>query len=230
MQLGGAAATRFAAKPKLVMHNAYAAAAAAEKDSTTAAAAAASNVYQTSDQVREYYYKLKTPANDGTLKAASSAVVVNGDEEDEEDEEDMAAQKSTSCSSSNSNSSDYVMIPSDDDDTSTKATSLPTTSTTTTLPPLWENRQKERDIQARQYGVFSSRMLDAPTPQRRQEEVVPAKEGQPRSAVHVALVQLATHTLETLAVTLDPQQAQDIPEKDRQAFADAIRQAMQAMT
>jgi hypothetical protein len=87
------------------------------------------------------------------------------------------------------------------------------------LPAGWGARQKERDVQAQQFEIVDARNPTTTTSGGGSDVA---------SSAEVALVQVATHTLNTLAATLE-QHPTKIPLKDRHAFAEAMKRAMDAM-
>jgi hypothetical protein len=99
------------------------------------------------------------------------------------------------------------------------------------VPAFWEYRQKEQDMQAKQYGVLSRNPpTDTPTDSYSSSAIATATDSTDDNfhSPQVALVQVATHTLETLVTTLEHQSAK-IPMKERAAFADAMKRAMDAL-
>jgi hypothetical protein len=98
------------------------------------------------------------------------------------------------------------------------------------LPDLWAERQKERDSQGKQMGVFSR---DPPTENQSLSTVVPSTPSKDEFgdvlAPEVALVQIATHTLETMAKALEHKSNVKIPMAERAAFANALKQAMDTL-
>jgi hypothetical protein len=95
----------------------------------------------------------------------------------------------------------------------------PTTSES--LPPGWEQRQKKLAVEAKQHGAFA----------RKQDTGVPAARSRVGDAPEVALLQVATFSLEALAKTLEAAGASRIklPAEERAAFAEAVKRAMNAM-
>jgi hypothetical protein len=91
------------------------------------------------------------------------------------------------------------------------------------LPDHWAARQKEQDSHGKQMGVFSR---DPPA-------VVPSTPYTDESggvlAPEVALLQIATHTLETMAKALEHKSNVKIPMAERTAFANALKQAMDTL-
>ncbi|CAB9501045.1 expressed unknown protein [Seminavis robusta] len=104
----------------------------------------------------------------------------------------------------------------------------PTTSTN--LPSGWEDRQRLRAVEAKQFGVFSTKPpTTAPTDVTAinpQQSSSVAKAG-PTSA-EAALVKVATTTLDTMAATLETNPVSLSPD-ERAAFAAAMQRAMNAI-
>jgi hypothetical protein len=92
---------------------------------------------------------------------------------------------------------------------------------TSSLPAGWGARQKERDVQAQQFEIAAARDPTNTTSGGGSDSDV-------ASSAELALVQVTTHTLNTVAATLEQHPAK-IPMKDRQAFAEAMKRAMNAM-
>jgi hypothetical protein len=88
------------------------------------------------------------------------------------------------------------------------------------LPASWGARQKGQDAQAEHNESVAAPSNPPPPP-------APAAASSSGSA-EVALVHVATHTLNTLAATLEQHPA-SIPINDRHAFAEAMKRAMNAM-
>ena len=95
---------------------------------------------------------------------------------------------------------------------------------------FWEERQQMRQLEAegfRNQQVETSgrtnnpAMVASPQP-------ISSNKGTTSTSAHVALVNVATHTLESLADVLE-QNPGEIPMKDRSDFAKAIHRAMQAL-
>jgi len=99
---------------------------------------------------------------------------------------------------------------------------------TSNVPDFWAERQKERDLQAKQMGVFSNRQTDMsknePTAKSGKVEG-----GDSSLSAEVALVRIATNTLQTMAKSLQGKSIIKIPMEDRAAFASAMKQAMDAL-
>ena len=110
----------------------------------------------------------------------------------------------------------------------------PTSSTSASkLPDFWETRQRERDLQAKQMGVFSrppSKLPPTTTPEPKVGSGDTENEAQSSSpSSELALVQIATHTLETMAKALEHKNSVQIPMAERAAFAEAMKHAMSAL-
>ena len=109
------------------------------------------------------------------------------------------------------------------------------------VPSFWEDRQKEKMIQAKQMGVFSRSTTSNDTAVRVDESKVDTAIPMKRSiesdgsndttiqSAEVALIQIATHTLEKVAQTLDGKNNIKISIEERAAFAQAVTKAMNAL-
>lgn len=105
------------------------------------------------------------------------------------------------------------------------------------LPDFWEDRQKEKELQAKQMGVFSTNdsndtktdnIFSAKISTSYEKGVEVSNDGNDFSA-ELALVQIATNTLEKLTIALEGKEKIKIPKEDRAAFAKAIQGAMNVM-
>jgi hypothetical protein len=102
------------------------------------------------------------------------------------------------------------------------------------VPTGWEDRQKIRDVEAKQYGVFA-RSQPAPSsaaigPATNTTTGSTSASSDPtRRGPELALVQLSTNTLDILASTLE-QHPISLPMEDRAAFAAALKRAMDAIS
>ena len=112
-------------------------------------------------------------------------------------------------------------------------------SSKSNLPDFWEDRQKEKELQAKQMGVFSdsydtntdSNMYSTNISTSHEKGIKfdnDAKDGASSFSAELALVQIATHTLEKLTIALEGK-AIKIPMNDRAKFAKAIQGTMNAM-
>ena len=113
-------------------------------------------------------------------------------------------------------------------------------SQSSTLPPGWEDRQKSREVEAKQYGVFGRKNEGQPSssaPRTSLESVGGAlrntsaahgKEKRTKSAEE-ALVRVATHTLDNMASALENNNVA-LSAEDRAAFAEAMKRAMAAIS
>eukprot|EP00529_Nitzschia_sp_RCC80_P032252 CAMPEP_0113470492 /NCGR_PEP_ID=MMETSP0014_2-20120614/16471_1 /TAXON_ID=2857 /ORGANISM="Nitzschia sp." /LENGTH=216 /DNA_ID=CAMNT_0000363059 /DNA_START=33 /DNA_END=683 /DNA_ORIENTATION=+ /assembly_acc=CAM_ASM_000159 len=188
--------------------------------------------YKNSDQVREFYLK-----KDYQKPGGKSAV------SDDNHATTSSNNNTTATASSSSSSSSSKSSPS-------------TSNSTTTLPDFWTDRQKERDLQAKQMGVFSR---DAQQQQKQQQantidpsqhnsnsmrtnEKTEKEKGSvptdpssspssssPSLSPEIALVQIATQTLETMVKAFQNKQDVKIPISERTAFANAMKQAMDVL-
>jgi hypothetical protein len=88
------------------------------------------------------------------------------------------------------------------------------------LPPGWEQRQKKLAVEAKQHGAFA-----------RKQDTVPAARSRAGDVPEVALLQVATFSLEALAKTLEATSASGVklPAEERAAFAEAVKRVMNAM-
>jgi hypothetical protein len=103
------------------------------------------------------------------------------------------------------------------------------------LPVGWEDRQKNRQLQAEQYGAFSrnssqplpGHILQAPPQQSFSSSRTPPSVtvSSSSSTAEEALVKVATHTLDSMAQALENNPVHLSPE-DRAAFAAAMQRAM----
>lgn len=104
------------------------------------------------------------------------------------------------------------------------------------IPVGWNDRQKLRAVQAQQFttsaskkqGIEVKRSVSPPSHQNN-----PTAIDHPLLDPHVALVHVATQSLVALAQTLEASSSSDhsivVPMPQRQAFAQAVQQAMNAM-
>mmetsp|Transcript_4055 Transcript_4055/g.6718 ORF Transcript_4055/g.6718 Transcript_4055/m.6718 type:complete len:196 (-) Transcript_4055:47-634(-) len=107
------------------------------------------------------------------------------------------------------------------------------------VPEFWESRQKEKELQAKQMGVFAKNSEQS-SKQRQFAGTAQSTNG--KEAVYidghdddddapepeVALVQIATHALDAVAKSLSTRKVL-IPIEDRASFANAMKQAMDAL-
>lgn len=90
-----------------------------------------------------------------------------------------------------------------------------TNQSSSSVPVGWEQRQKIRQVEEKQYRAVAEAALPAP---------VTAASNKPE----VALLDVATHTLNALARTLEGQTV-SLPMEERAAFAAAMKRAMDAL-
>lgn len=90
-------------------------------------------------------------------------------------------------------------------------------------PDFWADRQKERNLQAQQMGVFASK-ANASGPS---HQATRSPAGAYSS--EVALVRIATQTLETMATALEQKPDATIPMEERTAIAAAMKKAMEVL-
>jgi hypothetical protein len=106
-----------------------------------------------------------------------------------------------------------------------------------TVPDFWESRQKEREIQGKQMGVFAKETRQQQQHQIQQtprqlkwmtnkEEATTTRTSSPEA--EVLLMHVATHALDALAKSLSKKHVA-IPMEDRAAFAKAVKEAMDAL-
>jgi hypothetical protein len=88
-------------------------------------------------------------------------------------------------------------------------------NTNTNVPDGWEQRQKIRQVEEKQYRAVT-------------EAVPPATATASSNKPEVALLEVATHTLNALAGTLEGQNV-SLPMEERAAFAAAMKRAMDAL-
>ena len=112
-------------------------------------------------------------------------------------------------------------------------------SSKSNLPDFWGDRQKEKELQAKQMGVFSN-SYDTKTDNNMYSTNIStsnekgiefdndAKDSASSFSAELALVQIATHTLEKLTIALEGK-AIKIPMNDRAAFAKAVQGTMNVM-
>mmetsp|Transcript_3094 Transcript_3094/g.4771 ORF Transcript_3094/g.4771 Transcript_3094/m.4771 type:complete len:187 (+) Transcript_3094:114-674(+) len=101
------------------------------------------------------------------------------------------------------------------------------------VPDFWESRQKEKELQAKQMGVFaknSDQSSKQPHQQSTSGKEKVCIDGHEDDALEpeVALVQIATHALDAVAKSLSRRKV-SIPMEDRASFAKAMKQAMDAL-
>ena len=102
------------------------------------------------------------------------------------------------------------------------------------LPDFWEDRQKEKELQAKQMGVFSRNDSNDTKTDNIFSSKISTSYAKGVGADHggnkaeLSLVQIATYTLEKLTIALEGKEIK-IPMKERAAFAKAIQGAMNVM-
>ena len=119
------------------------------------------------------------------------------------------------------------------------------------LPDLWSDRQQERGLQVLQMGVFLGKKNDNATPSvvndmseavshfsGKARHTVPPRDGrnnpvaalekEEKATPQVALVQVATNALETLANIMDGHPS-PIPMEERTALANAMKRVMDVL-
>ena len=103
-------------------------------------------------------------------------------------------------------------------------------ATTTNVPVGWEDRQRNRDVQAKQFGVFSSKnpQPQSTAPTTLQTATNKAKPSSSNSSAEAALVKVAATTLDTMAQCLE-QNPVALSQEERAAFAAAMQRAMAAI-
>lgn len=97
--------------------------------------------------------------------------------------------------------------------------------TDSSLPLGWDQREKAKEVEAKQYGVFavsSSVTVQAAT--------TPSSSTTTATVAEVALLQVTTNSLEALASVLENSKGRvSIPNEERTKFAMALKHAMDAM-
>eukprot|EP00977_Amphora_coffeiformis_P004857 scaffold1046_cov172-Amphora_coffeaeformis.AAC.12 len=107
-----------------------------------------------------------------------------------------------------------------------------TTKNNNVLPSGWGEREKEKDIIAKQSGVFAAdRKGESPLPTNCSRSGPEPSQGTPTSSsAEVALLQVTTHSLEALASVMESSKnGSNIPNEERAKFATAIKRAMNAL-
>ena len=210
MKLGGLAANKFGSKGGMMMSqqakNAY-----SNEDGTTAT----SVTYKTSDQVRDFYLrKIETI-----------------EQQQQQDQESVdSARNDGSLSHSNATQHPHMTTQS--------------SSSSSVLPLGWEDRQKSRHLEQIQHGAFArtttnlaSLSLSPPPPSATTSNNTTTSNNAGNDnaySAEIGLVRVATHTLNTLADTLNNNQKSnttttEISMKDREEFANAMKRVMEAM-
>jgi len=221
MKLGGIAATKFRNQNVIPsIKGAY-------SDETTA------GIYQTSDAVRENYYKqIDVIRNHHTQ--------TNDDNNSINDENNTASSTKSVVETTFSNSRENP---------STLETKLKEKTPTTTTPAFWEERQKTRQLEAE--GVYRNKddKDNETTNNIKNQYVTRLATGTPATIVRastststatsscnaqLALLRLATHTLETVADTFEQDTGNNdtanvLSLEDRTAFAAAMQRALVAL-
>mmetsp|Transcript_20823 Transcript_20823/g.30828 ORF Transcript_20823/g.30828 Transcript_20823/m.30828 type:complete len:177 (-) Transcript_20823:214-744(-) len=95
------------------------------------------------------------------------------------------------------------------------------------VPDFWEERQKHKALEEKQYCVFSSKSNDSVAHASAKEE---DPKGHQIFSPEVALVKVTTDTLETLASTFEQNPSLLIPAEDRAGLAKAMKRAMDALS
>ncbi|KAL7540553.1 hypothetical protein ACHAXR_010205 [Thalassiosira sp. AJA248-18] len=93
------------------------------------------------------------------------------------------------------------------------------------VPDFWEERQKQKGLEAKQMGVFADKSKSKD--HGRDKKIGDGDHGS--LSAEVALVQIATHTLEKMAMSLEGKSNVKIPLAERAAFAKAMKEAMEAL-
>ncbi len=107
------------------------------------------------------------------------------------------------------------------------------------VPDFWESRQKEKELQAKQMGVFAKKSDQSSKQYHQPIASAQSTNGNKKVCIdehdddtpepEVALVQIATHALDAVAKSLSKRKVL-IPMEDRAAFAKAMKEAMDALT
>ena len=107
------------------------------------------------------------------------------------------------------------------------------------VPDFWESRQKQKELQAKQMGVFARDSVKTPA-QYQASPLQPSSNDQDRECKdgtddsndvaepEVAILEIATHALETLTKSLKKRKV-SIPLENRASFAKAMKNAMDAL-
>ena len=95
--------------------------------------------------------------------------------------------------------------------------STPTSESSSSVPLGWEQRQKVREVEEKAYKAGAGAKAAPPAP-------ATASSNKPE----VALLEVATHTLNALAGILEDQTV-SLPMEERAAFAAAMKRAMDAL-
>lgn len=125
-----------------------------------------------------------------------------------------------------------------------RASDFSTTTSSSNVPDFWGSRQKERELQAKQMGVFARHAINIPQQQTPllsspvASEVIPVSSTQGSTtgtqsgnslSPEVALVHIAINTLETMAAAMESNRQAKISIPDRTALANAMKRAMAAL-
>lgn len=98
------------------------------------------------------------------------------------------------------------------------------------VPDFWEERQKLRNLQAKQMGVFSNKPTEAVIISKENGRANNNNGGSILSlSAEVALVQTAAFALEKMTQSLRGRGDVKIPTAERAAFAEAVKGAMDAL-
>ena len=111
------------------------------------------------------------------------------------------------------------------------------TSTSTTTPMGWESRQAQRAVQAKQFGVFSSKnggistantdiQASSSNDDNNNKKGTNTEQRRPPEAL---LVDVATHSLNAMSEALTQNPTIAFSAEERAAFAQAMQRAMQAI-
>lgn len=99
------------------------------------------------------------------------------------------------------------------------------------VPDFWGERQQLRELEAKQMGVYSNKSTgmatSVPSTQSSTDDAPPIANSS--ASPEVALVQIATHTLETMTKALKGRKDVKIPMNERAEFAKALKGAMDAL-
>lgn len=104
-------------------------------------------------------------------------------------------------------------------------------SVDTALPIGWRAREKEREIIAKQQGVFAARSPSGAGKNCSEPctSVKASSGGTISGQAHIALLQVTTNSLEALASVLESDDGTSLPVEERSKFASAMKRAMDAL-
>mmetsp|Transcript_15720 Transcript_15720/g.23815 ORF Transcript_15720/g.23815 Transcript_15720/m.23815 type:complete len:180 (+) Transcript_15720:136-675(+) len=101
------------------------------------------------------------------------------------------------------------------------------------VPEFWEERQRTRALEEKQYGVFASKNKNKNKNVDDNLNVSAKKHNNKEQEIYspqAALVKVTTNSLETLALTFEHNPSLQVPAQDRAALAIAMKRAMDALS